>query len=162
MRHPTWQLPVSQTYGSLILTPCPGTKGLALRESLAQLKAQGVVAIVSALSDQELQQKDVHDLGQQAQQLGLLWFQLPITDDAIPDADFAQKWPPISLQLQNKIKQQGHVALHCMGGSGRTGLLAAHLLLDFGWALADIKTQVQALRPNAFTQQLQLAYIEQL
>ncbi|EMY8516756.1 dual specificity protein phosphatase family protein, partial [Vibrio cholerae] len=54
------------------------------------------------------------------------------------------------------------VALHCMGGSGRTGLLAAHLLLEKGWPLESIITQVQALRPGAFTKEVQVQYVHQI
>ncbi|EEY43727.1 predicted protein-tyrosine phosphatase [Vibrio mimicus VM223] len=49
-----------------------------------------------------------------------------------------------------------------MGGSGRTGLLAAHLLLEKGWSLESIITQVQALRPGAFTKEVQVEYVQQL
>ncbi len=48
-----------------------------------------------------------------------------------------------------------------MGGSGRTGLLAAHVLLEKNWSLNEIVPQVQALRPGAFTKPLQVEYIEQ-
>ncbi len=51
--------------------------------------------------------------------------------------------------------------MHCMGGSGRTGLLAAHLLLEKGWELQNIITQVQSLRPGAFTKDVQVEYIKQ-
>ncbi len=46
MSHPTWQLDLEA--GALVLTPCPGTKGVELQASLEQLKAQGVEAIVTA------------------------------------------------------------------------------------------------------------------
>ncbi len=55
MTHPTWQLDVEQ--GALILTPCPGTKDASLQNSLEQLKAQGVQAVVTALDDHELAEK---------------------------------------------------------------------------------------------------------
>jgi protein-tyrosine phosphatase len=47
-----------------------------------------------------------------------------------------------------------------MGGSGRTGLFAAHLLLEKGWSLDEIISRVQALRPGAFTKQVQVDYIK--
>lgn len=39
MSHPTWQLDLDS--GALVLTPCPGTKGVELKASLEQLKEQG-------------------------------------------------------------------------------------------------------------------------
>lgn len=39
MSHPTWQLDLDS--GALVLTPCPGTKGVDLQTSLQQLKRAG-------------------------------------------------------------------------------------------------------------------------
>jgi len=47
MEHPVWFLPVDKAKGQLVLTPCPGTKGVSLDASLQQLKQQGVKAIVT-------------------------------------------------------------------------------------------------------------------
>ncbi|WP_200904247.1 phosphatase domain-containing putative toxin [Vibrio sp. VPAP30] len=157
MTHPTWQLDVEN--GALVLTPCPGTKGVELEASLAQLKEQGVEAIVTALDDAELASKDVSELGAKAQQLGMQWFQIEIEDDCAPGAEFAAKWQAASPELHKIVDNGGKVAMHCMGGSGRTGLFAAHLLLEKLWKLEDIVREVQALRPGAFTKPVQLEYI---
>lgn len=160
MTHPTWELPVTGTNGALILTPCPGTKGIDLTESLVQLKAQGVEAIATALSKDELAEKGVGSLGEEAQRLGMQWFYLPIEDDCAPDDEFSAQWKAATPELQQVLESNGKVAMHCMGGSGRTGLLAGHLLLDLGWDLDVIKQKVQALRPGAFTKPVQIEYID--
>ncbi|NVD08172.1 phosphatase [Vibrio sp. JPW-9-11-11] len=157
MTHPTWQLNLDS--GALVLTPCPGTKGVGLMASLEQLKQQGVEAIVTALDDAELASKQVEALGRETQQLGMQWFQIEIEDDCAPDQRFTTKWQQASPVLHQIVDRGGKVALHCMGGSGRTGLFAAHLLLEKGWPLENIITQVQALRPGAFTKPVQLDYI---
>lgn len=158
LAHPTWQLDVAE--GALILTPCPGTKDASLYESLEQLKAQGVEAIVTALDYKELAEKNVSQVGSLTQELGMQWFQIEIEDDCAPDGNFMTKWQAASPALQEIVDKGGKVAMHCMGGSGRTGLLAAHLLLERDWALDEIVSQVQALRPGAFTKPVQIAYIE--
>lgn len=160
MTHPTWQLSVDE--GALILTPCPGTKEASLQESLEQLKAQGVQAIVTALDYSELAEKNVPQLGSLTKELGMQWFQIEIEDDCAPNDNFAAKWQVASPALHEIVNQGGKVAMHCMGGSGRTGLLAAHLLLEREWAVDEIISQVQALRPGAFTKPIQLTYIEQV
>ncbi|MGX9418626.1 cyclin-dependent kinase inhibitor 3 family protein [Vibrio sp. RC27] len=159
MTHPTWELLVDDS--ALVLMPCPGTKEADLQSSLEQLKAQGVMAIVTAISCDEMKVKNVEQLGDLSEKLGITWFHLPIEDDCAPDAEFEAKWQDVSPQLESIMTQSGKVALHCMGGSGRTGLLAARLLLDKGWELPDIITQVQALRPGAFQKSIQIEYIEQ-
>ncbi|EKN4583958.1 cyclin-dependent kinase inhibitor 3 family protein [Vibrio parahaemolyticus] len=160
MSHPTWQLDLDS--GALVLTPCPGTKGVDLQTSLQQLKEQGVQAVVTALDNAELASKDVADLGEVTQQLGMKWFQIEIEDDCAPSEDFAMKWQQASPELHAILAQDGKVAMHCMGGSGRTGLFAAHLLLEKEWTLDDIVREVQALRPGAFTKPVQLEYIERV
>ncbi|MGF1698616.1 cyclin-dependent kinase inhibitor 3 family protein [Vibrio lamellibrachiae] len=157
MTHPTWELAVEE--GALVLTPCPGTKGTDLLASLDQLKAQGVKAIVTAINAQEMASKGVEALGEQTKQLGMEWHHIVIEDDQAPDNAFAQQWANASPQLQEIIAEGGKVALHCMGGSGRTGLFAAHLLLERQWPLEKIITDVQALRPGAFTKAIQIEYI---
>ncbi|MBR9789663.1 MAG: phosphatase [Vibrionaceae bacterium] len=160
MSHPTWQLELES--GALVLTPCPGTKEVALKASLEQLKEQGVQAVVTALDNAELASKNVSDLGEVTQQLGMKWFQIEIEDDCAPDDTFAAKWQQASPELHAILAQGGKVAMHCMGGSGRTGLFAAHLLLEKEWSLDDIVREVQALRPGAFTKPVQVEYIERV
>ncbi len=160
MSHPTWQLELES--GALVLTPCPGTKDVALQASLEQLKSQGVQAVVTALDNAELASKNVSELGEITQQLGMKWFQIEIEDDCAPDEAFALKWQQASPELHAILAEGGKVAMHCMGGSGRTGLFAAHLLLEKEWALDDIVREVQALRPGAFTKPVQIEYIERV
>lgn len=162
MTHPTWSLPVEDNSASLILTPCPGTKGLSLQESIEQLKAQGVTVVVTALSNEEMHEKGVAKLPQVVKQAGLQWFQTVIEDDCAPDETFSARWEQVSPYLHNALAKGDNIAMHCMGGSGRTGLLAAHLLLEKGWELNDIIHSVQSLRPNAFTKDVQVEYIQQM
>jgi protein-tyrosine phosphatase len=162
MTHPTWQLDVVENGAALILTPCPGTKGVELEASLKELKNDGVVAIVTALTEDEMNKAGVSALPKLAEQLGISWYHQPIEDDHAPDSQFDALWETISPKLHEVLKQGGKVALHCMGGSGRTGLLAAHILLELGWELDTIKSKVQALRPGAFTKPLQIEYIDQV
>ncbi len=113
MSHPTWQLDLDS--GALVLTPCPGTKGVDLQTSLQQLKEQGVQAVVTALDNAELASKDVADLGEVTQQLGMKWFQIEIEDDCAPSEDFAVKWQQAS--RDSCSRWQSRDALHGRLGS---------------------------------------------
>jgi len=159
MEHPVWQLATDQQEAALVLTPCPGTKGVSLQDSLTQLQALGVKAVVSAISTSEMKAKGVVELGVLTEQLGMAWHHLVIEDDCAPSDDFASQWAAVSPSLQAILAKGGKVALHCMGGSGRTGLFAAHLLLEQGWPIERIIPAVQSLRPGAFTKAVQLEYI---
>jgi len=102
LAHPTWQLDVAE--GALILTPCPGTKDASLYESLEQLKAQGVEAIVTALDYKELAEKNVSQLGSLTQELGMQWFQIEIEDDCAPDGNFMSPYVLAHLLSQCKLR----------------------------------------------------------
>ena len=162
MTHPSWELKVLEGNAALILTPCPGTKEADLVSSLTALKEQGVLAIVTALNVDEMNRAGVADLPEQTKALGMQWFHQPIEDDCAPDQLFDERWAAISPEVQSILKQGGKVALHCMGGSGRTGLLAAHILLEQGGDIEVIKKEVKALRPGAFTKAVQIEYIDQV
>ncbi len=159
MTHPTWELSIQPNGAALVLTPCPGTKGVSLVDSIKQLKAQGVTAIVTALSISELEDCGMEALPIETQKQGMHWFNAPIEDDCAPDESFLAQWKTFSTFLHTALNSGEKAALHCMGGSGRTGLLAAHLLLERDWPLERIIQEVQSLRPGAFTKPSQTAYI---
>ncbi len=159
VKHPTWELAVNDS--ALVLMPCPGTKDVSLDDTLAQLKNEGVVAIVSATTHEEFEKKAIPMFGDAVAEHGMKWFHLPIEDDAVPDESFERGWESSSSEILELLKA-GKVALHCMGGSGRTGLLAARVLLELDWSLEDIVTEVKALRPGAFSKPEQKEYISKI
>ena len=70
--------------GAFIFTPCPGTKGVGLSQSVADLKAAGAKAIITLMYDEELVKNGAQQLVIECEQAGLSWFQLPILDDDAP------------------------------------------------------------------------------
>lgn len=159
--HPTWLLSLEGNAG-LILTPCPGTKSVSLTDAIEQLKTQGATIVISAIEQAEMQRAGVDSLGLEVQKAGLKWFHAPIEDDCAPDNAFLKKWQQLSPELHAAIIKGEKIALHCMGGSGRTGLLAAHFLHESGWSLEKIIEAVKVLRPSAFTKSVQIDYVKQL
>ena len=83
--------------------------------------------------------------------LGLAWFQLPVEDDCAPEAPFAAAFASHKTALLARLAAGQTLAIHCRGGSGRTGLMAAILLLEAGYAPTQVKSLVQGLRPKALT-----------
>ncbi|GAA3703231.1 cyclin-dependent kinase inhibitor 3 family protein [Oceanisphaera sediminis] len=155
--HPCWSLPVHN--GTLILTPCPGTQDVALSESLTQLKAQGVTALITLMSSEELAESGLPDFACAVNASHLDWFQLPIPDFGVPGADFDQAWDVCHTELLQRLHSGDTLALHCKGGSGRTGLVAAKLMLASGESPAAAISAIQALRPRAFSYPAQRDYV---
>lgn len=157
--HPFWTLPVEDG-GKLLLTPCPGTKEVSLHESLLQLKDAGATAVFTALEPTDLPDGGLEALSAECLALGLKWYHLPIEDDCAPGALFDANWAEANKAAQAILDRGNGLAIHCMGGSGRTGLIAARIMLARGSELDETVVKIQALRPGAFTRQPHIDYIQ--
>ena len=158
--HPFDKLPLG-TDGSLIFTPCPGTKGVGLKESLAQLKSAGADAVITTMPDDEMGGNGVTDLPDACRNTGLQWFHFPIDDDAAPGEAFRQAWGTGKNRVFEILDRSGTVVIHCKGGSGRTSLMAAIILCERGMNHDQILNQVKALRPNALKLPVHTDYLQQ-
>lgn len=158
MPHPFSELTIENRI-KYIFTPCPGTKGEQLAMSITTLKAAGAEVVVSLLSDAEISALGVTDLGEEIIRQGMVWYQLPIEDDCAPDKKFMKAFTSIKPALLRHINRGDAIAIHCRGGSGRTGLMAAILLLECGFKWADVQAQIQSLRPQALTLPAHLDFI---
>ena len=159
MTHPFDSLPLPSG-GAFVFTPCPGTRGEALPDALNRLKDTGASTLVTLLSNEELDQLGVSDLGTVATDLGLHWAQLPIEDDCAPEAPFEQAFTIQGDALLQRLTAGETLVIHCRGGTGRTGLMAAILLLNAGMDGAEVRSRIQSVRPKALTIETQLAWLK--
>ncbi|MCS6127129.1 protein phosphatase [Shewanella baltica] len=161
MSHPFDILPL-ESGARLIFTPCPGTKSVPVAEAVTSLKAAGTEVIITLMPLAELQTFGAALLPDICRADGILWLHLPIEDDASPAEEFELAFVKHRAELLTLMQNKATIAIHCRGGSGRTGLMAAILLLLAGGTLAEVITQVQSIRPNALTNVHQRGYIEQI
>jgi protein-tyrosine phosphatase len=145
---------------SLIFTPCPGTKETSLIEAVETLANAGAKAIITLMPDIEMQKFNAQTLPDACQTTGLNWFHFPIEDDSVPDNEFQQVFADKKAEVLGMLKQENPVAIHCRGGSGRTGFMAAILLLELGLDWETVKSEVQSLRPKALTKADQNQYLK--
>lgn len=157
--HPYSVLAAPELGGQLIFTPCPGTKGTSVSQALATLREAGASALVTLMPDEELLQNEIDLLPEECQLLGLQWFHLPVEDDQAPGEAFAAAWEASRERLRNLLTEGEKIAIHCKGGSGRTGLIAAQLLIECGVPIHEAVAQVQALRPRAIRHPAHVSYI---
>jgi protein-tyrosine phosphatase len=99
----------------------------------------------------EMASNAVTELPTLCAQNGLQWFHVPIEDDRAPAEDFAVAWQAQRQAVHRLLDAGERVAVHCKGGSGRTGLMVAQILVERGYAKEDALVAVKALRPNALT-----------
>lgn len=162
LAHPFTPLIINDEVGQLLFTPCPGTKEVGLQQSLEQLAAAGASAILTLMPQEEMQRNAVIDLPELCAKLGLEWFHLPIEDDHAPEQLFQDAWQNAREKIHALVNAGKSIAIHCKGGSGRTGLVAAQILLERGIPLDDVITRVRAIRPNALQVPAHQEYIAKL
>src|SRR5690606_16538575 len=71
------------------------------------------------------------------------FYHLPITDVHPPDQRFISLWESAGPKLRQILLDGGKILLHCRGGLGRTGTVAAQLLVELGMSH---KEAIQAVR----------------
>lgn len=160
--HPLWFVPANNSDAKIGLTPCPGTKDSSLPEALGYLKEQGISAVLTLMTQEELEKNQVEAMEAEANKLGMKWFHLPIADDEGPAEAFLTAWKSSGPQVHELLNNRQSIAIHCKGGSGRTGLVAAQIMLERGMDLEKIIPMIKEHRPGAFTSPLQQDYIRQV
>ena len=159
MSHPYDKLTLASG-ATLIFTPCPGTKDTSLEEAVTTLKAAGAQALVTLMPEEELAKFAAESLPGACVAAGLQWFHLPVEDDHAPDERFATAFASQKQALLSLLEGQGTLAIHCRGGSGRTGFMAAILLLESGMDRDEVVRQVQGLRPHALKMPVHTDYLD--
>jgi ADP-ribosyl-[dinitrogen reductase] hydrolase len=79
----------------------------------------------------------------------MLWFHLPIVDISIPDERFEKQWDVVGEALRSILRRRLDVLVHCRGGLGRAGTIAARLLVELGMEPIKAIASVRAVRPGA-------------
>lgn len=62
---------------------------------------------------------------------------LRIDDVDIPDATFEKSWETAGAQLREELFRGGKILIHCKGGLGRSGMIAARLIVELGAATPE-------------------------
>jgi protein-tyrosine phosphatase len=145
-------------YGRIGITFCPGKydphghtaswdRDLAL--DLNAIQKWGASAVVTLLEDQELKLLSVQHLGDEVRRRGMSWFHLPIVDVSTPDKDFERAWESAGGKLRSMLKNGADIVVHCRGGLGRAGTIAARLLVELGREPKETIAKVRSARPGA-------------
>jgi len=111
--------------------------------------AWGAKTMVTLLESHELAQLAITRLGMEVQRRGMEWLHLPIPDVSTPGPEFDEKWPAVSDRLRSRLDSGQNILIHCRGGLGRSGMIAARLLCESGVDAEEAIARVRAVRPGA-------------
>ncbi len=128
-------------YGRIGVTLCPGKKypwGLAgnwerdLDLDLDRISRWGATAVVSLITGEEIRDLEVQDLSRAVADRHMEWWHLPIPDGQPPGPEFEKAWVHAGAAIRDRLRLGFDVLVHCKGGLGRAGTVAARLLVEFG------------------------------
>ena len=88
----------------------------------------------------------VTGLGAAVEARGMMWLHAPIEDVGVPDEKFEQRWCLIGHRVRMALANGEKVVVHCRGGRGRAGMIAARLLVETGAEADDAIARVRAAR----------------
>jgi len=150
--------------GRIGLTRCPGivTGPSGLAADIAAIRAEGTRALVSLTEIEEMRLAGVENLGSAARRRGMAWYHLPIRDFDVPDATFEERWQSAGPELCRRLVDGESVAIHCWAGLGRSGMIAARLLVEFGELPPSAIHLVRRVRPGAIQTAEQEDYVLRL
>ena len=118
-----------------------------------------VERLVCLLEAEELRNLGIPDLLAEAKAFGMTTEHLPIADDSLPDSMTA--FSALVNKLVNAVRSGETVLIHCKGGRGRTGMLAAACLVQLDYPPEDAIATVQQVRSGALSSGMQRDFIRQ-
>lgn len=161
-------VPAGAGLGSVGITFCPGKRdrhamtGSWERDlglDLDAIQAWGATALITLITGEELALLGVKTLGEEVALRHMAWFHLPIADVSTPDTAFEREWDRVAGDLHARLRQGENVLVHCRGGLGRAGTVAARLLIELGWKPGDAIGRIRAVRPGAIETRAQEKYV---
>lgn len=115
--------------------------------------------LVCCVEHHELGELGVELLPDLAAKYGMRWTHIPIVDGSIPDDACIERLTPILSEVARKSNTDGLTTIFCKGGLGRTGLVAACILIQKGIDPTHAMKIVRAARPGAIENQIQENFV---
>ncbi len=156
------------SHGRIGITFCPGKHDRAamtgawardLETDVAAIDDWGAKLVLTLVEPAELTLLNVPQLGQSIQQRGMEWCHLPIADYSTPTTEFEQQWLSHGKQIRSLLRTGDDIVVHCKGGLGRAGMMAARILVELGVEPEDAIHSVRRVREGAIETPAQLALV---
>lgn len=132
--------------------PWPGKLALAARprggdwlpEEVETWRRAGISTVLSLLMPEEDQELDLLQESTQLRRVGLTFSSFPITDREVPRSE--AKLNEVLSDINESLAAGRNVLVHCRQGIGRTGLVAACLLVKAGMSPGAAVELISAAR----------------
>ncbi|MEN6490976.1 MAG: hypothetical protein ABFC85_03205 [Rectinema sp.] len=158
---PIDELRCARFRGVIGMCACPGASGRNLREDLAAIESWGAGILISLIEEYEYRFAGVERMPELVPKY-IRRLRLPIADASIPTMDWERTWLREGPSVREALRRGGRICIHCMGGFGRTGLLAARILVEFGEEPDLAIRAVRIARPGAIETSEQEEYVRNI
>lgn len=155
-------------FGRIGITFCPGkvqpmsATGAWARDVPLDVRAiadWGAAAVLTLVEAHELKTLKVAGLGAEVERQHMDWLHAPIADVSTPNEAFESAWLEVGEDLRDRLRAGFSIVVHCKGGLGRAGMIAARLMVELGVAPSKAITQVRHARPGAIETAAQEAHV---
>lgn len=162
------EVSASPSHGRIGITFCPGKCDLFahtgawerdLGIDLDAIATWGAKLVLTLVEPAELKALKVPLLGHEIQNRGIEWLHLPIADYSVPTEAFEQQWATQGREIRELLRRGEDVLVHCKGGLGRAGMIAARLLAELGLDPEEAIRSVRRARRGAIETPSQLALV---
>ena len=143
----------------MIAAPGGGGDSRMLDDDLAGLRDWGARGLVSLVQPVELELLGLLDVESRLQRIGMWWRHLPIPDMGAPGRDFERRWRRDGAFVREALRDGADIVLHCWAGLGRTGTVAARLLVEMGIEPEDAMEMVREARPGTIQSRMQELHV---
>lgn len=148
---------IPETGGVIGMTSCPGKQDefffepsmTRLDADLQTISSWGASTVVTLMESVELSILRVDNLPEKIEEQGMRWLHLPIRNRSLPGSDFEEMWKRVGEGLLSSLRKGEKIVIHCQEGIGRTGLVAARLLIELGVDKEEAISIVRKTRPGA-------------
>jgi hypothetical protein len=158
----------SPSHGRIGITFCPGKHdrfaytGAWERDlgiDVEAIATWGAKLVLTLVEPAELKALKVPQLGHEIRRRGIEWRHLPIADFSVPTQAFEQQWVTEGREIREILRNGDDVLVHCKGGLGRAGMIAARLLAELGMEPDEAIHAVRRVRKGAIETPAQLALV---
>jgi ADP-ribosyl-[dinitrogen reductase] hydrolase len=159
---------VRSTGARIGIAPCPGTRAfpstreaweMDLAADLDAIAAWGAAAVVTLMRTREVRTPPLVELRRGIEARTMAWYHLPVHDGSVPDDRFEAAWREAGGRLRQILGEGRSVLLHCRAGLGRSGMIAARLLVELGENPRVAMERVRGARPGAIETSAQERYV---
>lgn len=131
--------------GIIGMTFCPGKQHHSyfsdviwkrdLMTDITSIRTWGAAIWLNLMEDQDLKSVNLDPsyFADAITSSGFEYIHYPIVDGSIPDSESTIYWHDhLSYRLHDQLRNGQNLLIHCRGGLGRTGMIAARLLVEMG------------------------------